>query len=379
MDWRIPLFKIYWEKDDVAAVTKAVQRGMEWAIGPEIGEFEQGLADYLKVKYCLTFNSGTSALHAVLSAYGIGPGDEVIVPSYTFIATANSPLFVGARPVFADIEEKTYGLDPDDVERKITPKTKAIIPVHVAGSPCLVEELRDVARRHHILFIEDAAEALGARIGDKKAGSYGDAAVLSFCQNKTITTGEGGAVVTDSEEIYDKLKLVRSHGRQEKKGENYFTSADYMDYITLGYNFRMGNILCALGAAQLKKLDKIIEMRRGRAALYDKALPKLEKVVIPQSPSDYFHVYQMYNILVPTELRDGLRKHLEKNGIATKINFYCIHKTGFYTKELKYNVHLPVTEKISSQTITLPLHPEISRKDIDDVAGCIADYLAKNK
>ena len=379
MDWRIPLFKIYWDKDDVDAVTKALQRGMEWAIGPEIAQFEQGLADYLKVKYCLTFNSGTSALHAAMSAYGIGPGDEVIVPSFTFIATANAPLFTGARPVFADIEEQTCGLYPADVERKITPRTKAIIPVHVAGSPCRVEEIKDIARRHNLLVIEDAAEALGAKIGGKKAGSFGDAGILSFCQNKTMTTGEGGGVVTDSEKIYEKLKLVRSHGREEKRGENYFSSPDYMDYVTLGYNFRLSNILCALGTAQLKKLDKILEMRRERAGLYDKALSRLKKVVIPQPPPDYYHVYQMYNIMVPAELRDGLRKHLENNGIATKVNFYAIHKTQFYIKELKYNVRLPVTEKISSQTITLPLHPEINRKDIDDVAGCIADYLAKNK
>ena len=166
MAWKIPLFKIYWDEDDIASVNKALRRGMEWAIGPEIEQFEKGLAEYLGVKYCLTFNSGTSALHAVLMAYGIGPGDEVIVPSFTFIATANAPLFVGARPVFADIEAKTCGLNPEDVERKITPKTKAIIPVHVAGSPCLIKELKEVAQRHNIPLIEDAAEALGASVGE---------------------------------------------------------------------------------------------------------------------------------------------------------------------------------------------------------------------
>jgi perosamine synthetase len=379
MDWRIPLFKIYWDKDDIAAVNKAIRRGMSWAIGPEVTEFEDKLADYLKIKYCLTFNSGTSALHAILLAYGIGPGDEVIVPSFTFIATANAVLFVGARPVFADIEEKTCGLDPADVERKITPRTRAIIPVHVAGSPCMIEELRDVARRHNILLIEDAAEALGARVGETKVGALGDAAILSFCQNKTITTGEGGAVVTDSEEIFNKLKLIRSHGRLEEKDANYFATDKYMDYVALGYNFRMSNITAALGIAQLKKLDKIIEMRRGRAHLYDSMLSKLENVITPQIPPGFYHVYQMYNIMVPDKLRDGLMQHLTENGIMSKVNFYPVHKTHFYKNELKYNVSLPVTEKVSDQVITLPMYPKISQKDISVITDCIADYLSKAK
>jgi dTDP-4-amino-4,6-dideoxygalactose transaminase len=379
MDWRIPLFKIYWDKDDINAVACTIKRGMRWAEGPEITEFEQALAAYINVKYCLTMNSGTSALHALLLAYGIGPGDEVIVPSFTFISTANSVLFVGARPVFADIEEKTYGLDPADIERKITDKTKAIIPVHVAGSPCLIKEIADIARRHNLLLIEDNAEALGARAGETKTGSIGDAAILSFCQNKPITTGEGGAVVTNSEEVYEKLKLIRSHGREDKKDVNYFTTTDFMDYITLGYNFRMSSILAALGLAQLKKIDKIIDMRRICAHRYDDLLSRIENVTIHQPPPDYYHVYQMYNIMVPSPLRDGLREHLSQNGILTKVNFYCIHKTQFYRDVLKYNISLPVTEKISSQSITLPLHPEISRKDIGDVVGCIADYMANEK
>ncbi len=379
MDWRIPLFKIYWDKDDIAAVNKAIKRGMNWAIGPEVTEFEERLAAYLKVKYCLAVNSGTSALHVILVAYGIGPGDEVIVPSFTFISTVNAVLFVGAKPVFADIEEKTYGLDPKDVERKITPKTKAIIPVHVGGIPCLIEEISDIARKHKIILIEDAAEALGARVGETKVGSIGDAAILSFCQNKPITTGEGGAVVTNSEEIFNKLKLIRSHGRLETKGLNYFTTTQYMDYVTLGYNFRMSNITAALGVAQLKKLDKIVEMRRDRAHLYDNALSKVENVVTPQEPPGYYHVYQMYNILVPAKLRDGLIQRLSENGIMSKVNFYPIHKTHFYKNELKYNITLPVTEKVSSQVITLPLYPKISRKEINDVTNCIADYLLKKK
>ncbi|MFC1953263.1 DegT/DnrJ/EryC1/StrS family aminotransferase, partial [Chloroflexota bacterium] len=198
MNWRIPLFKIYWDKEDTNTVNVAITRGMGWAVGPEVTEFEEKLSQYLDIKYCLTFNSGTSALHAILLAYGIGPGDEIIVPSFTFIATANVALFVGAKPVFADIEEVTLGLDVEDVERKITSKTKAILPIHFAGCPCQIDGLKRVAKKNNLLLIEDAAEALGADINGTKVGSIGDSAILSFCQNKLISTGEGGAVVTNS-------------------------------------------------------------------------------------------------------------------------------------------------------------------------------------
>ena len=163
----------------------------------------------------LTFNSGTSALHALLLSYGIGPGDEVIVPSFTFIATANAPKFVGAKPVFADIEDITFGLDPRAVEAKITPKTKAIIPVHYGGFPCKIRELKKIADDHGIMLIEDAAEAFGASVKGKMVGTFGDSAIMSFCQNKIITTGEGGAVVTDNKELYERMKLIRSHGRPD--------------------------------------------------------------------------------------------------------------------------------------------------------------------
>jgi len=379
MDWQIPFFKIYWDKDDIAAVEKAISRGMSWAVGPEVTQFEEKLAAYLKVKYCLTFNSGTSALHAALLAYGIGPGDEVIVPSFTFIATANAALFVGARPVFADIEEKTCGLDAADVERKITPKTKAIIPIHYAGCPCQIEALRDVARRHNLILIEDAAEALGAKVNGGRAGSFGDAAILSFCQNKTITTGEGGAIATNSEEIYDKLKLIRSHGRLEDKGSNYFSSTKYMDYVTLGYNFRMSNITAALGLAQLGKLDKIVEMRRRIAHLLNQKLSQMEGIITPEPPEGFYHIYQMYTIRVPGNLRDGLMQYLTNNGIMSKVFFYPVHKTHFYSNELKYDCTLPVTEMLSAQVLSLPMHPKLSAKEIDKITGHIADYLAKAK
>jgi len=375
---KIPLFKIYWDEEDIRLTIEAIRKGMYWAIGPNIGAFESMISKYIGTRYCVAFNSGTSALHATLLAYDIGPGDEVIVPSLTFIATANAPLFVGAKPVFADIEEETYGLDPQDVERKITEKTKAILPIHYGGSPCQVRELRGIADAHNLILIEDAAEAFGARIGEKKVGTFGHSAMFSFCQNKIITTGEGGAIVTDSEEIYKKLKLIRSHGRLETA--DYFTSTEYMDYVTLGYNFRLSDISAALGIAQLRKVDKIIEMRRRNAEYMSQRLIDIEQIKLPEIPVDYFHVYQIYAIRVKgdKDSRDELMAYLGSGGIMTKVNFHPLHLTQFYREKLGHEAgELPITEKVSSQELTLPMYPTLAKKEIDYIGRQVKDFFTK--
>jgi perosamine synthetase len=283
-------------------------------------------------------------LHAVLNAYGLNNDDEVIVPSFTFIATSNSPLFVGSKPIFADIEEETYGLNPESVREQITPKTKAILPVHYGGCPCLIKQLREIADEHNILLIEDVAESFGATVEGKKAGSFGDSSVLSFCQNKVISTGEGGAVVTDSKELYEKMKLFRSHGRLEDK--DYFSSIEYMDYISLGYNFRMSNITAALGLSQLRKVDQIIRMRQENGAYLTRRLAKIKQVNVMHAPDGFSHVYQLYTIRVNEEQRDPLMQFLASKGIMTKVYFAPIHLTRFYKNVLKYNCNLAVTGKI---------------------------------
>ena len=362
MSWKLPLFKIYTDEADLQAVTEVLRRGTYWAEGPEVVEFERGLRDYQEKKYAVAFNSGTSALHAALLAYGIKGGDEVIVPSFTFIATANAPLFVKAKPIFADIEEQTLGLDPEDVEAKITPKTKAIIPVHYAGCPCKIRELREIADDHHLLLIEDAAESFGASIGDKKAGSYGEGGVLSFCQNKVVPTGEGGALVTDSRDIYEKAKLIRSHGRQENSA--YFSSIENLDYITLGYNFRMPSMIAALGITQLKKIDMLISMRRQNAEYLTARLEKEVRDVIPPAPpKKYYHVYPMYTVMA--EKRDDLMRHLADSGIMTKIYFNPVHLTHFYRDILKYTPYLPITEKVADLALTLPVYPSLTKEEMD--------------
>ena len=374
MTWKIPLFTICRDEEDGEAVIKSIRAGMNWAVGPNVEKFEKMVAEYTGAKYGVVFNSGTSALHAALLAYGVKKGDEVIVPSFTFIATANAPLFVGAKPVFADIEEETYGLDSEDVKEKITEKTKAIIPIHYGGCPCKIRELKEVAEDHNLNLIEDAAESLGAKISDKKVGTVGDSAMFSFCQNKIITTGEGGIIVTDTDEIYEKMKLIRSHGRLET--QDYFSSTEFMDYITLGYNFRMSNIVAALGITQLKKVDKIIEIRRNNAEyLTTKLKREIKKMIItPNSPRDYHHVYQMYTIRV-NNYRDDLMKYLADRGIMTKVYFSPVHLTHFYKNELGYSHRLSITEEISREVLTLPMYPTLTRMDMDYMVEKITRFF----
>ena len=373
MTWKIPLFKIYWDEDDVEEVTESIRAGMNWATGPNLAKFEESIASYVGTEYAVTFNSGTSALHAALLAHGLKNGDEVIVPSFTFIATANAPLFVGAKPVFADIEEETFGLDPDDVKEKITKKTKAIIPIHYGGCPCKIRELKEIAEDHNLILIEDAAESLGARIGDKKVGTFGDSAMLSFCQNKIITTGEGGAIVTDSREMYERLKLLRSHGRLET--QDYFSSSEIMDYITLGYNFRMSNITAALGIAQLRKADEIIEMRRKNVEYLAAQLKDIEDVTTPKTPKDYYNVYQMFTIRISATIRDDLIKYLADKGVMTKVYFPPIHLTDFYKNKLGCINNLPVTEELSSKVLTLPMHPTLTDEEMDYMSDEIKNFF----
>jgi len=374
--WKIPFYKIYWDEEDVNRVAEVIRQGMFWAIGPNIEKFERMLAEYIGEKYAVAFNSGTSALHAILLAYGVNNGDEVIVPSFTFIGTANSVLFVKAKPIFADIEAETYGLDPEDVKEKITGKTRAIMPIHCGGLSCRVKELREIAEDHKLLLIEDAAESLGARVDGKPVGSFGEAAMFSFCGNKVITTGEGGMLVTDQRDVYERLKLIRSHGRLET--ENYFTSAKVMDYICLGYNWRMSNVTAALGISQLEKLDKLVEMRRRNAAYMSRRLSELSGVEPPNPPRGFFHVYQMYTVKVRggEKARDGLKGYLAEKGVMAKVYFSPVHLTSFYRERFGFQGgELPMTEGISKHVLTLPMYASLTKDEMDYVVESVKGFM----
>lgn len=374
-DWIVPLYKIYTDQEDLNLITKIINRGNNWAIGPEIDEFENSLKNYVGCDFCISLNSGTSALHATNLAYGIGKNDEVIIPSFSFISTANSVLFVGASPIFADIEEKHYGLNPKDIQLKISKKTKAIIPMDYAGQSCKIFEIKDIAKENKLFLIEDAAESLGSSIKGHKVGSVSDSAIFSFCGNKVLTTGEGGAVVTNSKEVYEKIKSIRSHGRMDSI--SYFNNPNPSNYLMLGYNWRMSSITASLGISQLQKLDKIIQMRKRNAEYLSKNLSKCPELYVPVLPKDYDHIYQMYSIrLKNKQIRNSLKKHLLNLKIFCKVYFDPIHKMQFY-KNMKYNtkISLPITERISNEILTLPLYPNMTKEEMDYVINSIFSFF----
>lgn len=373
MNWKIPLFKIYWDAKDTTAVTRVIRRGTYWTMGPEIDQLETSIAHFIGDKYGVSFNSGTSALHATLLANNIKNGDEVIVPSFTFIATANVVVLTGATPVFADIEPHSYALDPEDVKERITNKTKALLPVHYGGSPCKeIKALQEIAADYHLLFIEDACESLGAKLQGKKVGTFSDAAVFSFCQNKVITAGEGGMVVTDSKTIAEKLRLIRSHGRVESK-EGYFATTQDLDYIQTGYNYRLPSINAALIQSQFNKFNTIVSMRREKAAYYTKHLGQIPGIRTPTEEKGDYHVYQLYTIELPDKTtRDNLQHHLTRAGIMTKIYFEPIHLKTYYQQDFHYKKNdLPHTEDIAQKVLTLPIYPSLTKKEMNYIIATI--------
>ena len=374
-EWIIPLYKIYTDDEDINLITKIVKRGNNWAIGPEIEEFENAIKNYVDVDYCLTLNSGTSALHAAFLAYGLGPQNDIVVPSFSFISTANSVSFVGANPIFADIEESTYGLDPELLSNYITPNTKAIVPMDYGGLPCRINEINQVAENNNLLVIEDSAEALGSTIDGKKVGSFSDSSIFSFCGNKVLTTGEGGAVVTNDKKIYEKIKLIRSHGRMDSK--RYFDNVEQSQYLELGYNWRMSSITAALGISQIQKLDKIISMRQKNADVISKIISKFPEITLPLSPDGFKNIYQMYSIRLSNKnIRDELHNFLTTKKIFSKVYFPPIHLTDFYKNKFgTTNNQLPVTEKISNEILTLPLYPNMTSEEKSYLTNSICEFF----
>ena len=373
MAGKIPLYKIFTDREDNRAVNKVLQRGMDWAIGPEIAEFEKKLASYIGTKYCIAFNSGTSAGHAALLAININSG-EVIVPSFTFISTANWPLMVNAKPKFVDIEEENFGLNPERVKSEITKNTKAIIPIHYGGLPCKIIEINRIARNKKIPLIEDCAEALGTKIKGVSVGTFGQMSIFSFAPNKILTTGEGGAICTDSRKIFEKLQLIRSHGR--KVNENYFKTSRLPDYISIGYNWRMSSMTAALGLSQFDKLDRIIQLRRRHARFYVLKLKKINEIKLPDEPKDHLHVYQLFTIQLKNNLiRNELQKFLASRGIMTKVFFEPIHLSKFYRKSGFGKKSLPNTEKISQTVLSLPIFPGLKSEEIRHICDSIKEFF----
>lgn len=365
----IPLFEIDWDESDIDEVANSIKRGGYWAKGPYVDELESRLEQYLGVEHALLVNSGTTALVAALQGIGMDKGDEVIVPSFTFIATANAVRLAGAEPVFADIEPQTYGLSPSDVESKITESTVGILPVHCYGTSCRIKELSDIADKHGLWLVEDAAEVLGAEYNSQKLGTFGDVSALSFCQNKIVPTGEGGAVVTNRDNIAEEVELYRSHGRST---EDYFNSVDSGRYVSLGTNIRMSDITAALGCSQMDRVTTLIKNRRQVAQRYNEAFKHVDGVQPHKSLPNANHVYQLYTIKLADWVdRKNVIETLHQNNISSKVYWDPpVHQTNYYIKTAD-QISLPTTERIASRVLSLPMYPSLSHEDSERVVSGI--------
>lgn len=356
----IPIARPMIGDEEKRAVLEVLESGM-LAQGSRVEAFEKAFAEMCGAKHAIATSSGTTALHVALLAHGIGPGDEIITTPFTFIASANSILYVGAKPVFVDIDPVTFNLDPDGVERAITPRTRAILPVHLFGLPCDMAALTDIAARHGLTIIEDACQAHGAEHLGRRVGSFGTAC-FSLYPTKNITSAEGGMVTTPDDAVAESCRLLRQHGMRRRY---------YHDEI--GYNFRMTDVHAAIGLAQLRKLERFNAARAANAAFYD---AHLCGVTTPVAPAGYRHVYHQYTIRVPDGKRDALADHLRQQGVGTGIYYpVAIHQQTYYTEQLGYRLHLPEAESAASEVLSLPVHPALSRSDLETVVTAINTFM----
>jgi len=330
--------------------------------GPKVREFEEKFSNYCEVKYGTAVSSGTAAIYLALRALDIGPGDEVLCPSHSFIASASPILLVGAMPVFIDIGDD-YLMNMDDVKRKITNKTKAILCVHLYGQMCDMDRLMELKEKHNFYLIEDAAQAHGAEYGGRKSGSFGDLACFSFFPSKNMTVaGDGGMVLTDDEELDAKVKALRDHGRDYRKKEGKFSST------MLGFNFRMSEISAVIGAEQLKHLDEWVDKRRRIARLYNELLD--DRVIKPKELEKRKHAYHLY--VIRTKERDALKEFLQKNEIGTGIHYPIpIHQQPIFSG----NCSLPRTERICKEILSLPMHPALKDEEVEYVCDKVNEFL----
>lgn len=343
---------------EIEAVKKVLKSGMI-AQGPAAAQFEKKFADFCGTKYAVAVNSGTAALHCALYAAGVKKGDEVVTTPFTFIATANSILMQGAKPVFADIDPEDCNIDPSKIEEKITAKTKAILPVDLYGNPYKAKAVGAIAGKYGLKVIEDACQAHGAEFGGKKAGSLGDAGCFSFYATKNMATGEGGMVTTDSEDLAEAVKMFRHHGQSAKT--NY-------QYYDLGFNYRMTDISAAIGLEQLKKIDKLNKKRMENAAILSEGLSRVKGLAVPVPGSRAKHVFHQYTVRVTEEFkcsREELIGFLKEKGVESRV-FYPdpLHLFPHISKIGYKKGDFPVAEKTSKEVLSLPANPFVSRKDL---------------
>lgn len=356
------------DKNDVKAVTESLQSG--WLTqGPKVIAFEQALAKYCGAKYAVAVTNGSAALHLAYLAAGLGHGNEVITTPNTFVATTNMLLVVGARPVFCDIRLDTYNIDESKIEKLITSKTKAIVPVHFAGQPCQMDKITKLAKKYKLLIIEDAAHALGAKYKNKKIGNISNMTVFSFHPVKSITTGEGGAILTSNKDYYQKLMHLRSHGiAKDKNGFNVMTK--------LGYNYRMTDIQAALGLSQLKKLDYFIKQRHKIVKWYKKELADIPGILLPQEINGLYSARHLYVIRTKNpENRLPLISYLREHGIGANFHYPAVYSHPYYQKNGYTKTTMENMDEYHKTAITIPLFPSLSRADVKYVSALIKNFF----
>lgn len=370
----IPYGHQWIDNDDVKEVVKVLKS--KWLTqGHKVEEFEKAVAKYCKAKYAVAVSSGTAALHAAYSAAGFKSGDEVITTPLTFAATSNMLVSCGVKPVFVDIRNNTLNIDPEKIEGKITEKTKAIVAVDFAGHPCDYDKILKIAKKNNFLVIEDACHALGSEYKGKKIGSFSDMTILSFHPVKHITTGEGGMVLTNNKDFYEKLKLFRNHGivKNPEIGKWYYEIED------IGFNYRITDIQCALGLSQLKKIDKFLKRRRDIANIYAKAFENLKEVILSKEEDCAKSAWHIYPAQVPPYKRKKIFDYLQKMGIGAQVHYMPLHLHPFYQKKFKYKKgDFPNAEKYYEGAITLPLFPKMTAGEIKYVIKYVKKAIVLN-
>lgn len=361
---------------DIREVVKVLKS--DWLTqGPKIKEFEDALCRYTGAKYAVVVSSGTAALHIACLAAGLKKGDEGITSPITFAASANCILYCQAKPVFADIQEDTVNIDPEEIKKKITRNTKAIIPVHFAGHPCDMQEIHHIAQKHKLIVIEDACHALGAEYKGSKIGSckYSDMTVFSFHPVKSITAGEGGAVLTNRRDFYEKLLMLRTHGitKDKTKLANKNAGGWYYEMQELGFNYRITDFQCALGVSQLRRLDEFIKRRRFIISIYNKGFSGMQEIVLPHERKYVKSAWHIYCIRVrKPEERRRVFDELLKSGIGVNVHYIPIYRQSYYKKQFGLSgKDYSAAERYYLASITLPLFPEMTKGDIGKVLSSL--------
>ncbi len=376
----LPLSKATIDVEELQAVQDVLKSG--WlTTGPKVQEFEERMQSYLGCKKAVGLTSCTGGLHIALAALGIKPGDEVIVPTYTFAATAHVVEWLGARPILVDVEKDTFNIDPEKIAAAITPRTKAIIPVHFAGHACDMDRIAAIAREHNLFIIEDAAHAIGTEYKSVKIGNHGDVVVFSFYVTKTMTTAEGGMAVTNNEELGKKLKRYSYFGVDKDAFNRYSDKGTwYYEIIEPGFKYNMDNIQGTLGVEQLKKLDSFIATRRKLASCYKAKLSSVPGIVLPTEKEYTFHSYHLYPLIVETEKVDISRQEfiqrLRDYNIGTSVHFIPLHLHPYYQQKYGYKRgDFPVAEYLFDREVSLPLFPGMTEQDVEYVAGVIREIV----